>query len=129
MKSDTIMIVVDLTREEVNQRIEYFLTEVDKTINTYNHPFKFRDDGEIVEMLNYLFKLSGSKLRISEVESDTIEPVYQLKPLNSEVHTHHSLYAYYHQFNHDVLALGDVLQAFKRLYRFKHRYQHLWRGD
>lgn len=127
MKSDTIMIVVDLTREEVNHRIEYFLTEVDKTINTYNHPFKFRDDGEIVEMLNYLFKLSGSKLRISEVESDTIEPVYQLKPLNSELHTHHSLYTYYHQFNHDVLALKDVLQAFKRLYRFKHRYQHLWR--
>jgi hypothetical protein len=123
------MIVVDLTEDEVNQRIEYFLIEIDKTINTYNHPFKFRDDDEIVEMLNYLFKLSGSKLRISEVESDTIEPVFQLKPLNSEVHTSHSLYAYYHQFNRDVLALKDVLQAFKRLYRFKHRYQHLWGGD
>lgn len=119
------MLVVDLTQEEVDHRVEHFFTEIDKTINTHNHPYKYKDDQEILDMLNYLFKLSGSKLRIHDVNPDG-EPAYVLKPLTSTVHSKYGLYSFYHQFNRDILALKEVLDAFKHLYRFKHRYQHLW---
>ena len=120
------MIIVDIKEEKINTQIEYFLNEISRTVNDYNHSFKFKDDSEICTILNYLFKLSGSKLRIHEFTSHD-EPCFVLKPVDDKLFkSSMEAYLYYLQFNNDVSRLPNVLKAFKHLYRFKYKYKHLW---
>ena len=123
------MIILELKEEEVEKQIEHFLSEVSRTVNDYNHGFKFKDDSEICKILNYLLKMSGSKLRIYEFHTHN-EPGFVLKPVDDNLFKSQiEAYMYYLQFNNDVLWLPNVLKAFKRVYRFQKRYNHLWDDD
>jgi len=123
------MIILEISEEETQQHVETFLSEVSRTVNDYNHGFKFKDDTEVCTILNYLFKLSGSKLRIHEFHTHN-EVGFVLKPVDDKLFkSSMEAYVYYLQFNNDVLKLPNVLKAFKRLYRFKEDNKHLWECD
>jgi len=123
------MIIVDLPEDEINNHVEHFLSEIGRTVNDYNHSFKFKSDSEVCTILNYLFKLSGSKLRLHEFHTHN-EPGFVLKPVDEKLFkSSMEAYVYYLQFNNDVLKLPNVLKAFKHVYRFKGKYEHLWSED
>jgi len=120
------MIIMELDETETHRRVEHFLNEIQDTINTQNHPYKFESDKEICNILNYLFKLSGSKLRLNQFTGHD-EPCFTLEPMDKHTpKTGLESYMYHIQFQNDVLKLPNVLKAFKRLYRFQYKYKHLW---
>ena len=123
------MIILEITEEETQKQIETFFNEISRTVNDYNHPYKFKDDKEVCTIINYLFKLSGSKLRLYQFTSHG-EPGFVLKPVDEKLFkSNMEAYVYYLQFNNDVMKLSNVLKAFKKVYRFKEKYKHLWSGD
>jgi len=123
------MLIMDIKEEEINTHIESFLNEISRTINDYNHSFKFKDDSEVCTILNYLFELSGSKLRIHEFYTYK-EVGFVLKPVDDKLfQTSLEAYMYYLKFNNDVSRLPNVLKAFKHIYRFQYKYKHLWNDN
>jgi 23S rRNA U2552 (ribose-2'-O)-methylase RlmE/FtsJ len=118
------MIIMEITEEEVNTRIETFLQDIDKIISDHNGWWKFKDEAETIQMLNYLFHLSGSTLRVDWIDECIILHSKDDKLFKSTFEA----YFNYLQFNNDVLKLPMIVKAFRKLYRHKKRYKKLWMG-
>lgn len=89
--------------DEIANRINEFVTEIDNVVFRQNHAYKYEGERDIIKILNYI----NLRLKLHFSFINTEDGVYISNP----------------NMKFEVIHLPAILKIFKRIYRFKMDYK------